>query len=117
MTSGEAFEPAMTRATSPGTTLSRKKVSVAVATRVTADQRRRFMNRVIMLSHGVEPHPLKAKIHHGMKVNPVQPRRPQRINVLVKEKGPGCVLHHDPFRGLVDAKPLFHVFARRSFRK
>ena len=43
MVSGVAFEPAMVRATSPGTALRRTKVSTAVPSKVAADQIRRLL--------------------------------------------------------------------------
>src|SRR5205809_4300867 len=45
MTSGDAFGPAITRATSPGTALTSRKVNPAVPRRVTADHNNRLVIR------------------------------------------------------------------------
>src|SRR5437870_3568431 len=74
ITSGEAFGPAITLATLPGTALTRKNVSKATPSKVTADQNNRVVSRRSMVrSSRFQPHILVAPQPHRMRDVSVQP--------------------------------------------
>src|SRR5260221_11716469 len=112
MTCSEAFEPAITLATSPGMALRRKKVSTAVASKVSADQIRRLMNRFTMLL--IDPNSIEAIHPKRFQQGAFEPALAQGILVDVTQHRARGVLHDQPLRLLVKFKPTPKIDLRRG---
>src|ERR1043166_3472846 len=107
----------MTRATSPGTALTRTKVSTAVPRRVTADQNRRVTRRAAISYHflsRVEATVLKAPEPDRVGPGPVQARAVEDGNLLVEDRHPGGVAHGDDLRPAEQPLPLDRIGAGRG---
>ena len=88
----------MLRATSPGTALTRKNVSTAVASSVTADQNRRVSSRLSISVRRIEPHAIVTPEPDRMRVGAVYPRIIEDGNLFVDQWRPWRIPHDQVLR-------------------
>src|SRR5437867_1577829 len=112
MTSGEAFEPAMTRATSPGTALTRTKVNMAVPKSVMPDQKSRVTNRASISV--VDPHLFEAPEPDRVRAVAAQARTIKDGNLFVEDGHPRRVAHDEAFGFPKQPQSFVGVIARPS---